>query len=69
MKKREEMERLGGMDAGELKEEVDRLKESLFRSRFKLSLGERDMVKNIRLERKTLARVQTLLHTKQPAAK
>ena len=57
------------MDAGELKEEVDRLKESLFRSRFKLSLGERDMVKNIRLERKTLARVQTLLHTKQPAAK
>jgi ribosomal protein L29 len=52
------------MDADELKEEVDRLKESQFRLRFKLSLGERDMVKNIRREKKSMARVQTLLRQK-----
>jgi ribosomal protein L29 len=64
MKRKEEIERLKDMDADELKEEVDRLKESQFRLRFKLSLGERDMVKNIRRERKSMARVQTLLRQK-----
>jgi large subunit ribosomal protein L29 len=61
MKRKDALNRLKEMDKGELKEEIDRLKESLFRLRFKLSLGERDAVKNIRQERKTLARVQTLL--------
>jgi ribosomal protein L29 len=64
MKRKEEIDRLRDMDADELKEEVDRLKESQFRLRFKLSLGERDMVKNIRRERKSMARVQTLLRQK-----
>jgi ribosomal protein L29 len=64
MKRKEEIERLKDMDADELKEEVDRLKESQFRLRFKLSLGERDMVKNIRREKKSMARVQTLLRQK-----
>ncbi len=48
------------MNADELREEADRLKESLFRLNYKLALGEMDAVKNIRREKKTLARVQTL---------
>ncbi len=61
MKRKDEMERLKDMDGGELKEEIDRLKESLFRLRFKMGMGEREAGKSIRLEKKTLARVQTLL--------
>ena len=68
MKKRDEMERLKDMDAGELTEEIDRMKESLFRLRFKLSLGEREAANNIRREKTTMARVQTLLRQKQLAA-
>jgi large subunit ribosomal protein L29 len=66
MKRREELNRLRDMSADELKEEADRLKESLFRLNYKLALGEMDAVKNIRREKKTLARVQTL--AKQRAA-
>lgn len=61
MKRKDEITRLKDMEGAELKEEIDRLKESLFRLRFKLALGERDVVNNIRRERKSLARVQTLL--------
>ena len=60
MKRREELNRLRDMTADELKEEADRLKESLFRLNYKLALGEMDAVRNIRREKKTLARVQTL---------
>ena len=60
MKRKEELNRLRDMSADELKEEADRLKESLFRLNYKLALGEMDAVKNIRREKKTLARVQTL---------
>ncbi len=60
MKRREELNRLRDMSADELKAEADRLKESLFRLNYKLALGEMDAVKNIRREKKTLARVQTL---------
>ena len=45
----------------ELREEADRLKESLFRLNFKLALGEMDAVKNMRREKKTLARIQTMM--------
>lgn len=68
MKRRDALQRLKDMDAGELTAEVERLKEAIFRTRFKLSLGERDLVKNLRQERKTLARVQTLLRAQQSAA-
>ncbi len=61
MKVREELERLREMSDDDLREEADRLKESLFRLNFKLALGEVDAVKNARREKKSLARVQTLI--------
>lgn len=61
MKKQEELNRLRDLSDEELRSEVARLKESMFRLRFRLSLGETDAVKRVRDERKTLARVQTLL--------
>jgi large subunit ribosomal protein L29 len=64
MKVKEERERLRDLDADELRQEIDQRKESLFRLRFKLALGERDAVKSIRSEKKTLARAQTLLRQK-----
>ena len=60
-KKRDEMERLRGLSTEELNDEVIRLKESLFRSRFKLSLGETDAVKRVRVERRQVARIQTMV--------
>ena len=59
------MERLNNMSDAELKEEAARLKESLFRLNFKLALGEVDAVQNVRREKKTLARVQTLMRARQ----
>ena len=61
MKTREEVERLTGMSDEELKDEAARLKESLFRLNFKLALGEVDAVRTVRREKKSLARVQTLM--------
>ena len=53
------------MSDADLKEEAVRLKESLFRLNFKLALGEVDAVKTVRREKKTLARVQTLMRARQ----
>ena len=64
-KRRAELERLVGMSDEELKDEAARLKESLFRLNFKLALGEVDAVKTVRREKKTLARVQTLMRQRQ----
>ena len=65
MKRHEEVERLQNMSDAELKEEAQRLKESLFRLNFKLALGEVDAVKTVRREKKTLARVQTMMRARQ----
>jgi ribosomal protein L29 len=65
MKRREDVERLNNMSDEELKEEAGRLKESLFRLNFKLALGEVDAVKTVRREKKTLARVQTLMRERR----
>ncbi|HWW75981.1 MAG TPA: 50S ribosomal protein L29 [Pyrinomonadaceae bacterium] len=65
MKRHDELERLHNMSDEELKEEAGRLKESLFRLNFKLALGEVDAVKTVRREKKTLARVQTLMRERQ----
>ena len=56
------------MSDADLKEEAARLKESLFRLNFKLALGEVDAVKTVRREKKTLARVQTLMRERQEQA-
>ncbi len=61
MKKKELLGQLREMDLNELREQGDSLKESLFRLKFKKSLGVGESVNDIRRERKTLARVKTLI--------
>jgi large subunit ribosomal protein L29 len=52
----------------QLAAKLEEIKESLFRLRFKLSLGNTDVVKNLRIQRKDLARVKTLLRQREIAA-
>ncbi len=61
MKRREELNKLHDMSDEELGAEAQRIKESLFRLNFKLALGEMDAVKRVRQEKKSLARIQTLI--------
>ena len=68
MKRREELDKMLDLSADELKAESARLKESLFRLKFKLALGEVDAVKRIRDEKKSLARLQTITRQRQTAA-
>ncbi|MCA1555234.1 MAG: 50S ribosomal protein L29 [Acidobacteria bacterium] len=65
MKKRDELEKLRDMSDDDLRDEVARIKESLFRLNFKLALGEMDTVKRMREEKRTLARLQTLMTERQ----
>ncbi|MBV8858421.1 MAG: 50S ribosomal protein L29 [Acidobacteria bacterium] len=65
MRRHEELESLQNMSDEQLKAEAARLKESLFRLNFKLALGEVDAVKTVRREKKTLARVQTLMRARE----
>ena len=60
MKRREEIDKYRDMGQEELRAEAVRLRESLFRLKFKLALGEVDAVKRIRLEKKSLARIETI---------
>jgi len=60
MKKREEIEKYRELGGDELRAEAARLRESLFRLKFKLALGEVDAVKRIRQEKKALARIETI---------
>jgi len=69
MKKKDVLEQLSQMDTNELREQADSLKESLFRLKFKKSLGVGDTVSDIRREKKTLARVNTLIMQREPAQK
>jgi large subunit ribosomal protein L29 len=64
-KRREEIDRLRDTADDELQQEAARLKESLFRLNFKLALGEVDAVKRIRQEKKTLARIQTMIRQRE----
>lgn len=69
MKRREELDKYLDLSVEELKAETVRLKESLFRLKFKLALGEVDAVKRIRQERRSLARLHTIVRQRQaPAA-
>lgn len=67
MKRREELDKYRDLSKEELAAEAARLKESLFRLNFKLALGEVDAVKRIRQEKKSLARIQTLVRQGQQA--
>ncbi|HEX8774449.1 MAG TPA: 50S ribosomal protein L29 [Pyrinomonadaceae bacterium] len=65
VKRREELDRLRDLTNEDLQAEAARLKESLFRLNFKLALGEVDAVKRIRQEKKSLARIQTLVRERE----
>ena len=67
-KRREQLEQLRDTSDADLSAEAARLKESLFRLNFKLALGEVDAIKNIRQEKKQLARIQTLLRERETQA-
>jgi ribosomal protein L29 len=69
MKRHDELESLHNMSDEQLKAEAQRIKEALFRLNFKLALGEVDAVKTVRREKKTLARVQTMMRERQAATK
>lgn len=68
MKRREELDKYHDLSEEELQTETTRLRESLFRLKFKLALGEVDAVKRIREEKKSLARLQTITRQRQPQA-
>ncbi|MEO6050941.1 MAG: 50S ribosomal protein L29 [Pyrinomonadaceae bacterium] len=69
MKRKEQLDQLGEMTPEELKDQADALKESLFRLKFRKTLGMGEVVNDIRREKKTLARVYTLLNRRESEAK
>jgi large subunit ribosomal protein L29 len=69
MKRKEQLEQLREMNLDELKEQADSLKESLFRLKFRKTLGVGETLNDIRREKKTLARVHTLISEKEAEAK
>ena len=68
MKRREEVDKYRDMQDEDLRVEVARLKESLFRLNFKLALGEVDAIKKMRQEKKSLARIRTLVREREMQA-
>jgi large subunit ribosomal protein L29 len=69
MKRREELDKYRDMADEELRAEAARLRESLFRLKFKLALGEVDAVKRIRQEKKSLSRIETITRQRPAATK
>ena len=65
MKRREEVDKFKGMTDDDLHAEAARLKESLFRLNFKLALGEVDAIKKMRQEKKSLARIRTIVRQRE----
>ena len=69
MKRKEQIQQLNDMSVQELNDQADALKESLFRLKFRKTLGVGDTIKDIRREKRTLARVYTLIGEKSKAEK
>lgn len=65
MKTKEQKDQLRDMSIDELREQADSLKESLFRLKFRKTLGVGESVNSIKREKKTLARVNTLIRQKE----
>jgi large subunit ribosomal protein L29 len=61
-------EELRDLSDEDLRAKVSELKEAMFRMRFKLRLGNTDVVAQVRESRKDLARVKTLLREREIAA-
>ena len=68
MKRKEQLDQLKDMSLEELKDQADALKESLFRLKFRKTLGMGEVIKDIRREKRTLARVYKLLGEKEKSA-
>lgn len=68
MKRKEQLDRLKELTVADLREEADRLKESLFRLKFKRTLGVGQTTADVRREKKTLARVNTMIREKEKQA-
>ncbi len=64
MKRKEQLDQLKDMSLEELNEQADALKESLFRLKFRKALGVGETISDIRREKRTLARVYTLISQK-----
>lgn len=69
MKVKEQLDQLREMNIDELRDQADALKESLFRLKFRKTLGVGETVSDIRREKRTLARVYTLITEKEAEAK
>lgn len=69
MKVKEQLDQLRDMSLEDLREQADSLKESLFRLKFRHTLGVGEAVSNLRREKRTLARVYTLIRQKEAAEK
>jgi len=67
MKRKDLMEELREKDTEALLQDADLLKESLFRLKFRKSLGAGDVIADIRREKKILARVYTILRERKKA--
>ena len=65
MKRREEIDKYHDLPDEDLHAEALRLKESLFRLNFKLALGEVDAIKKMRQEKKSLARIRTVVRQRE----
>jgi len=65
MKRREEVDKFRGLTDDDLHAEAARLKESLFRLNFKLALGEVDAITKMREEKKSLARIRTIVRQRE----
>ncbi|MCU0238389.1 MAG: 50S ribosomal protein L29 [Pyrinomonadaceae bacterium] len=65
MKRKEQLNQLKDMSLEELKEQADSLKESLFRLKFRKTLGVGESASNIANEKKTLARVYTAIRQRE----
>jgi large subunit ribosomal protein L29 len=68
MKRREELDRFLEMTDEELNEQADGIKESLFRLNFRKAFGEVDAAKTIRRDKKSLARINTILRQRETQA-
>lgn len=69
MKRKEQLDQLREMTLEELNDQADALKESLFRLKFRKSLGVGETISDIRREKRTLARVYTMIAEKSKEAK
>ena len=65
MKTKEQLDQLRTMSVDELRVQADSLKESLFCLKFRKTLGVGESVSSIKREKKTLARVNTLIRQKE----